>query len=289
MTRNSPTGWTRLDLELYRDDALDAATCARLTESLRQSPELRERLTGVAKLDALARAALLHGAIPAPLPPVRWTPVAAAAAILALAIGLALLYPRVESTERVPETAPIPGAPAPMVVWSFPVRAGPTIAPTRGEPIRENQPDAATPVADALAHEGAAPTMTAAQFGRQLDAALARSDAAAAAELLATSDEALRIEGYRRLGAVLRSLSTARRVLEELPVGEQLAACRELAVEPRWRTVAVTRLTTLHDDPANRAAVEALLAELARSPELAPLVRRIRSSTARGAGADRSI
>jgi hypothetical protein len=133
--------------------------------------------------------------------------------------------------------------------------------------------------------------MSVAQYTAALDAALARGDAAGAAELLDAPDAGLREQGYRRLGMVLRSVTTARRVLGELPVEAQLAACRELALEPRWRTVACARLTTLREDPAARRAVDALLAELGRSPELAPLVERVRAARApsAGAGGGRSV
>jgi hypothetical protein len=147
----------------------------------------------------------------------------------------------------------------------------------------------------ASANEVAAPASKsrtpAAHFAAALDAALSRGDATRAAELLTTSEPALRVDGYRRLGMVLRSVVTARRVLDELPVDARLAACRELSLQPRWRTVTCAQLSALHHDETTRAAVDVLLDDLARSSDLAPLVERVRSSRppARPAPMNRSI
>jgi hypothetical protein len=280
MTHHSRSEWTRLDLEMYLDEALAPAASDRLAEALRESPQLRERLSNAARLDAFARAALAEqqGRPPLRVSPARRIALGVAA-LLAVALGAAALFPRDSSIDTTQHDTPLmPHSPA-MVVWSFPAGSAPT---PHTEPEQSDKALAASEPAEEPHRADSSSPPTASQFRRRLDAAIARGDAAAAAQLLATSDDALRVEGYRRLGAVLRSVSTARRVLEDLPVGEQLAACRELAVEPRWRTVAASRLTSLHDDPANRAAVEALLSELTRSPELVPLVERVRARKARG-------
>jgi hypothetical protein len=170
-----------------------------------------------------------------------------------------------------------------MVVFSFPLpsqaeEATTPVARTPDAPVGDagapSQPKTAPEVAG---NEGR--TLTPVQFAALLDAALARNDAPAAAALLATTDDELRAAGYRRLGEVLRSVSTARQLLTELPAIEQLAACRELALEPRWRSVACIQLTALRDDERTREAVDALLAEFSRSPELAPLAERVRGAT----------
>jgi hypothetical protein len=291
MNTGNNTTWTRHDLELYHDDALDTPTAERLSEALRESPDLRRRLAQVARADSLAAAALLHPpARHTSLPTYRTSLMGLAAIALLAAVSASLWLARGPRPVRPdPTVRPVAITQSPAtstVVFSFPMPKGMRPAPTTTAAAPTETPKGAAPDAPAR-------TLPAdmARYTASLDAALSRGDAAAAAQLLDTPDADLREQGYKRLGAVLRSVTTARRVLGELPVEAQLAACRELALEPRWRTVTCTQLTTLREDPASRRAVDALLDELARSPDLAPLVARVRAARTTGAGTpgDRSI
>lgn len=288
--------WTRHDLELYVDNALDAAATEQLSEALRESPDLRRRLAQVTRLDSIATAALLKPTPSGRPTTPRW------AAMIGLVGAAAMLLVAVLFLRSTPHASPLqPIEPAPivantetpdsMIIFSFPLRT-PATEPKRHDKAPTDRAivvapaDQTTPSANDSAH-----LPSKAKFSSMLDAALARGDAGAAAALLATTDAELRVEGYRRLGTVLRSVTTARRVLDELPIDAQLAACRELVLEPRWRTITCTHLTTLREDPSLREAVDALLTELSRSPDLAPLVERVRTSRnpSNPAPSDRSI
>jgi anti-sigma factor RsiW len=64
MTTDRRATWSTLDLELFRDGELAEDLRAALSEALRSDPRLRDRLAGIARVDAAASAAF---AAPAPI------------------------------------------------------------------------------------------------------------------------------------------------------------------------------------------------------------------------------
>ena len=109
-------------------------------------------------------------------------------------------------------------------------------------------------------------------FGQRL------KDAHTAVEyFLFTVDEWLWFRsGEGRLSLVVRSVNTARSVLAELPAEEQLAACRELVHEPKWRVVTCAQLVSLRADPSMKPAVDRFLDELAGSDSYGSFVSQVR-------------
>jgi hypothetical protein len=280
---DSSQGCTRRELEEFLDGALAGDRASEVSALLRSDPALRERLARVSHLDALARVALMT-----PAPAARrsgWGRMGVVLVAACLVMAGAVMYrtmPRVapkgdDGAGRVAAAAS--QATDRLVVLSFPV-------PVRDEQETEEGPgpDAASPAPEptTVARAGGPEGARAKEFTGRLDAALARGDAAGAAAMLDAAGPELRAAGYKRLAGALRSVTTAERVLRGLPAPERLAACRELAAEPRWRSVTCTELRGLHTDETMRPAVERLLEEFGRSPALAPLAERVRQ-------ADRSL
>jgi hypothetical protein len=287
----------RHELELFLDGELDGARREALSGRLRAEPGLREELGRATRADELARAALLASPEVSAWRGVtvtrRLAIACAAAACLCIGVGLAMSWrgpaaPGKGMTKDVQVAVQPPPALPRMVVLSFPLKApAPESAPLAADVPILSGPTAPVPGV-AAAPAGNTP-MPLREFVGALDAALARGDFAAASALLVTDDAELRAAGNRRLAGVLRSVSTARRVLEDLPAAARLAACRELAAEPRWRTIACVQLTALRADDATRDAVDLLLTELARNPDLTPLVERVRGTPSWPRRMDRSL
>lgn len=271
MMNQTPDRWTTHDLEQYHDGELDAHAAESLSAALREDPALRERLSGVAHRDALARVALAHAPPPRRAGRALWLATGALAAALLALVGV-LAAPMWQSPGEVVviagsgDDSDIRDTPT-IIVFSLPVAN--RVGDARESPVGPPPEIAALP-------ERPPPAQAAPDFIRRLDIALARGEAGDASRLLSEADPDLRAAGYRRLGEVLRSVDTTRRVLQELPPEARLAACRELVLEPRWRTLSCSQLTTLRTDPEMRPAVDAFLDELARSPDNAWLAARIR-------------
>lgn len=277
MTRG-PDHWTTPDLELYHDEELDAARRVELSDALRRSPDLRERLSTVRRVDDLVRCALVREfpARPSERRQVlyRIAMLGAVACVLAAVIAsvwLAVQRRAARTVEVVERAAPLrledpvePEYEAIRVVLSVPIRARP--ARTVDEPA---QP----PDAPAYAEVASVVTDQRVVLLTRLEAALANRRIEEAIKLLDDASGSQRATAYRYLGQLLGSALVAREILDRLSAREQLAACREWAHEPARRPVVFARLRRLSKESDLAEDVRVLVAKLAEDPRLRSWIR----------------
>ncbi len=258
MNTPNPERWSDLDLELYHDGELTGPARTELSESLRESPELRARLSRIARLDALTSRALA-GAPSAPLPISR--AVVRTVGGIGLAACLALLF--VPFLARRPGAAPTPPVPTP--------RTEVAVAPPPAARIVLTLP-VIKRAASAEPRSGDASSRADSSDGDRL--AALPSDASAPE----------RDAQFRRLGEIIRSAARAEELLDALPAHEQLAACRVWADDPRLRPFAFARLDRLRSRDELSDQYRAVLTGFSSRPELSPWVR----SYLRAAPSDRA-
>lgn len=245
--------WTDHDLERFHDGELPEPERTVLSDDLRASPGLRERLSRVAHLDGIALKALASPAMagaarsesPRPGLPTVAFGVLAAAACLAIAALVALLI------------AGGHGAP-PTIPDGLAENAAPA-GPTRSGAVR---------VVLSLPVIAPAPPHSV-----DIDAALARGEISKAATALASTDRRTRDAHFRRVGEVIRSAANAQDLLDALSAADQLAACRVWADDPRLRPAAFARLERLRSYEDLAEQYKAVITEFSTRPELNSWVR----------------
>jgi len=247
-SRSADPQWTSQLLEQYHDGELDELQRAALSEALRESPELRERLAEVARLDSLAVRALAAPALvgrPAPGTRLVVRPVFAVALAACLAL---LVVPLLTHRERAPVSLPV------------------TITGDLSSSDRER-----TPAVRVVLSIPAIPASSG--KGPGVAAALERGDVTQAARVLAEADRSSRDAELRRLGELIRSASRADELLDSLSDTDQLAACRVWAEDPRLRPAAFARLERLRSRTDLVDQYRAVMTGFAERPELSAWVR----------------
>ncbi len=258
-------------LEQYADGALDGATRGDVTEALRRSPALRERLTRVHEVDRIARAGFelrTNGAAVkrSSTSLVRW---GAALAGVAAAMWLVAIWAMPDAQQAIKEPAvaahggaaasPTAAAEPVRVVLTMPVRrpkpTGGSADANKPEPLRVH----AIPVADVFEE----------RFERLLD----QNQPEAATALLATLSTESRARGLAMLAERIRSAATVERVLAALPPEQQVELCGELVRAGGLQATAFARLRELALDPLTATPVGALIRRLAAEPALRPPLR----------------
>lgn len=291
--------WTTQELELYHDDACDLATREALTDALRRSPPLRERLAAVRRVDELTLRALLSAdetgparatrAVRRRAPHPAWIGVglAAAAGLGLAAIGWWRSIRDVESPDsgrivRMNTSGDRSGGSALegalkyqaiRVVATIPVR--PREAGTTGaDPGRRLA--AAEHAANPLSRSGSGQAERSRVLAEQRAAVRTALARGRVDDVLAWLDAAQRDERgamLEEIGEVLRSGVVAERVLDQLEPDEQLIVCARWAYEPPLRQVIFRRLQQLAQEPELKGPTVRLARELARDPELRPWLR----------------
>jgi hypothetical protein len=260
--------WTTEDLELLRDEELDATRRDELSEDLRRDPALRERLATVYRVDDALRVALTepdstaHRWLGGTLSRSRFILAAASLLLAVTAVAwYAVLRPsshsrnladgvgkeQRQSAEAV-EYEPI------RVVFSLPV-----------QPTRQDARSTQTVMADR--HEQPARPARGGFLAR-LNDALRTEQIQEALSLLDGASKNERGLAYRYIGELLRSAQLAEELLDRLTPQEQVTVCGEWAREPGLRPVVFTRLRRLSQDPGLSEDVQVLVTKLAREPTL---------------------
>jgi hypothetical protein len=263
MSTQQPRQWTSADLELYHDDELAADERAALTEALRHDAGLRRELLAIQRADHVARAALLS-AVRQPVRRRRAWPTAlgmtlpvAAAASLLLAFTL---WRSSANSDRVEPAAPPPASGSYQAIRFVTLGTGP-------------RPQPAGPIAAMPPVAPHAPESSTAAFLNHLDRTLVRGDVDEALRLLADAPVDRQTLGYRRLGEVVRSTSTAKQILDRLTTHEQLTVCATWARNPELRSVVYPRLRQLGRHVDLEADVTRLVSNLAEEPALRDVLR----------------
>jgi hypothetical protein len=250
-----PDAWRTLDLELFRDGELPEPARGAIGEALREDPALRQRLAAAARIDTLARQAMIEGPVCAAQPGGRWRLFGAAiacAAVLALGVTVAMRIgppaaPSVPPARVVAEV--VPEASSYRIVWSIPVVAA-------QRPVPAISPDT-NPKPDA----------------EQLERALASDDERGAAKVLAEASIETRAAAYRRMGELIRSAGACERLLDSMEPSEQLSVCRQWAMDPRLRPVTFARLAKLGGNSTLSVQYAGVVGALSEYPELRPWLR----------------
>jgi hypothetical protein len=281
MTTTHPAQhWSTLDLELYIDGHLEHDCHAALTDDLRQSPALRQRLSDVSRIDSLAALALSTPTpatvVSAAPPPARRLPLLAAAILLLATIasilpGLLRRPAPVSPPHALPLAQDTRAARPDMVVFSIAVRAqepAPAALAVSGAP----DPSSTPPRPDFAG----------------LCAAFEARDAVRLSALLTGADEPTRNALFDRMTSQLRSNDDRRAILEGLAPDQQLAACARWVRNPASRPVAFQILAALARNPATQEGASRLLAQLDSRPECRPWIASLRSLAALATPAPRA-
>lgn len=253
--------WSTQDLERFLDGDLDPAAARELSESLLSDRDLRRRFAAVRRADDLARAALSAPSTRS-FPALRLA--IAAALVLAAALGLLLLR-----SAPTPGPSPDPG-PAPHRVLAAveqPAESERGVRFVMSLPYVERAPRQ-TPDAAPRAQRPEPVHQPPIRRADSFERALAQGNIGAAAAFIHEADDAGRAEAIRRVSTLLRSASTALRLLDSLPEELQVQACREMAAELALRPVALGRLRELASRPALAQSVRDALDQLSQDPSI---------------------
>lgn len=242
--------WTDADLEAYLDGEMPNCEAEAMAACLRTDPELRARCTAASRADELARESLVRHVSRSPPATmrsrVRWLRVGVGAAAGVAACAAIVVVLRTPPAER-------PGVRASVTPGVTGV-SRPT-APSGQHLVRVVL---SVPLAGAGPQASSAPSaeLTSPEEHKEVGAATDRHAGAGGGNA-----------EMRRLGETLRSATSARRALDELPREAQLTACEEWARAPHLRTVAFTRLRELGRD-GHEEDVRRVVGRLAENPVL---------------------